>query len=144
MNAGHVMINPDDPRSWLAKAEEDLLCIDNNLNARQTPWAAVCYHAQQAAEKAFKACLVWKNIDPPRTHDLVKLLEIMDEAGVDLWTMRDACVALSAHAMRTRYPGDARQLGETDARWAAEKAHEAVDAVVRLLALPKDVDESDA
>jgi HEPN domain-containing protein len=52
------MSNPDDPASWTAKAENDLLCIANNLNDPQIPWDAVCFHAQQAAEKMLKAFLV--------------------------------------------------------------------------------------
>lgn len=49
------MSNPDDPASWVAKADSDLLCIANNLNHPQVPWDAVCFHAQQAAEKMLKA-----------------------------------------------------------------------------------------
>ncbi len=29
------MSNPDDPRTWIAKAENDLLNVRNNLNAEQ-------------------------------------------------------------------------------------------------------------
>jgi HEPN domain-containing protein len=39
--------------AWLAKAEHDLLNIENNL-AAQVPWDTVCFHAQQAAEKLFR------------------------------------------------------------------------------------------
>lgn len=43
------MSNPDDPRTWAAKAENDLLNIHNNLNAEQVPWDTICFPAQQAA-----------------------------------------------------------------------------------------------
>jgi HEPN domain-containing protein len=43
------MSNPDEPRTWIAKAESDLLCIRNNLAQPEVPWDAVCFHAQQAA-----------------------------------------------------------------------------------------------
>lgn len=39
------MSDPDDPASWLMKAENDLLCISNNLASAQVPWEAVCYQA---------------------------------------------------------------------------------------------------
>lgn len=32
---------------WLAKAENDLLNIRNNLHASRVPWDTVCFHAQQ-------------------------------------------------------------------------------------------------
>ena len=45
------MNNPDDPQTWIAKAESDLLNIRNNLKAEQIPWDTICFHAQQAAER---------------------------------------------------------------------------------------------
>jgi HEPN domain-containing protein len=44
---------------WLAKAENDLLNIENNLSARRLPWDTICFHAQQAAEKLLKGFLVF-------------------------------------------------------------------------------------
>ncbi len=48
------MNNPDDPRTRIAKAENDLLNIRNNLSAEQVPWDTVCFHAQQAAERVYE------------------------------------------------------------------------------------------
>ena len=42
-------------RTWLAKAEHDLLNIENNLQGLEIPWDTICFHAQQAAEKFLKA-----------------------------------------------------------------------------------------
>jgi len=53
---------------WLQKVRNDLLNIANNLRATGIPWDTVCFHAQQAAEKAPKACLVAHGIDPPHIH----------------------------------------------------------------------------
>ena len=60
--------------AWLAKADNDLLNIDNNLAAEHVPWDTVCFHAQQVAEKVLKAYLVYHGQRPTRTHDLVALL----------------------------------------------------------------------
>jgi hypothetical protein len=40
------MSNPDDPRTWIAKADSDLLDIHNNLASARVPWDTVCFHAQ--------------------------------------------------------------------------------------------------
>jgi len=40
---------------WLAKVRSDLLAIAGCIAADETPWDAVTFHAQQAAEKALKA-----------------------------------------------------------------------------------------
>jgi len=60
--------------TWLAKADNDFLNIQNNLRAERVPWDTVCFHAQQAAEKLLKAFLVYRGQLPARTHDLVVLL----------------------------------------------------------------------
>ena len=75
------MSNPDDPASWIAKASNDLLCISNNLNDPQIPWDAVCFHAQQAAEKALKAYLVSRGLVVARTHNLMAILDNCIDAG---------------------------------------------------------------
>lgn len=47
----------EDIRPWLRKADNDLRNIANNLRPGGTdedvPWDTVCFHAQQAAEKAW-------------------------------------------------------------------------------------------
>ena len=43
---------PESPyAAWLAKAANDYLAIQNNINAADVPWDVVCFHAQQCAEK---------------------------------------------------------------------------------------------
>jgi HEPN domain-containing protein len=46
--------------AWIAKAENDLLNVENNLLASRVPWDTVCFHAQQVAEKLLKAFLVFR------------------------------------------------------------------------------------
>jgi HEPN domain-containing protein len=41
-------------------------------------------HAQQAVEKALKVALVLADIDFPRTHDLRELVDIADEASIEV------------------------------------------------------------
>lgn len=38
-------------RRWFQKAENDLLNVQNNLQAEQYASDTVCFHCQQAAEK---------------------------------------------------------------------------------------------
>lgn len=65
----------DIARQWVAKARNDLLNADNNLNAADIPSDTVCFHCQQAAEKLLKAFLAARGTPPPHTHDLLLLLE---------------------------------------------------------------------
>ncbi len=41
--------NPPSPPphlAWLAKAENDILNVDNNLTATRIPWETVCFHCR--------------------------------------------------------------------------------------------------
>ena len=60
-------------RQWLAKADSDLMASQRLLDG-DGPFDAVCFHAQQAAEKALKAWLAVADAPIPRTHNLEDLL----------------------------------------------------------------------
>ncbi len=109
------------------------------LRAMQQPplVAAACFHWQQAAEKALKAFLVAHNDDPPRTHDLVRLLRRCESRGLDAAELIDDCAELSRHAVAGRYPDEPDPLPEgTDV--TAEAAARRVVAAV-LGSLPPEV-----
>ncbi len=95
----------EEARGWLAKADNDFLDIDNNLAAARTPWDAVCFHAQQGAEKSLKAFLVLHGLAPPRTHDLVALLSECAAIQPPLGALASDCELLNVYAVATRYPG---------------------------------------
>jgi HEPN domain-containing protein len=59
-------------RQWLAKAHSDLTASRRLLDGGG-PYDAVCFHAQQAAEKALKAWLAVADAPIPRTHNLEDL-----------------------------------------------------------------------
>jgi HEPN domain-containing protein len=103
-------------RAWLAKAESDLLNIENNLSAARIPWDTICFHAQQAAEKLLKAVLVYRGRSPARTHDLIALLAACVEVNPALAGLEEDCRRLSYYSVTSRYPADLYEPGEDDAR----------------------------
>ena len=60
---------------WLAKADADLRGCDELLTTPALSEIAA-FHAQQAAEKARKAFLVWTQVEFPKTHDIKRLLAL--------------------------------------------------------------------
>ena len=120
-------------RQWLAKADNDLLNIQNNLASREIPWDTVCFHAQQAAEKMFKALIVHDGGTPNRTHDLVALLAACSASNPELRQLENDCRTLSLLATRVRYPDDFLQLNETIARDALTKSQTICNRIRGLL-----------
>ena len=118
---------PDDVRQelvkrWLRKADEDL-AVANLLLADDAPYyAAIGFHAQQAAEKFIKAFLVSKQIDFPKTHDLRQLIDIVRSIDSELANGLDASNILSDYGVETRYPGDLPDLSKDEATSASTLA----------------------
>lgn len=89
---------------WLEYAAEDLATAQM-IRAQGGPPRQVCTLAQQSVEKALKTGLVFDDIDPPRTHNLAQLRDMLAE----VWSVKALDVALgglSEWAIASRYPGD--------------------------------------
>ena len=98
---------------WIAKAEGDFATAERELSATDHPnYDAVCFHAQQCAEKYLKAFLQEANIAFPKTHDLADLLA--SALSIEpTWTSMTADLnALSAFAVEYRYPGESADIDE--------------------------------
>jgi HEPN domain-containing protein len=61
------------------------------------------FHAHQAIEKCLKAALVLRGEDPPRTHDLVFLVEALKARGVSAPLSEEDAAALYPYAVELRY-----------------------------------------
>ena len=119
--------------SWVEKADSDLLCIRNNLAAQQVPWDAVCYHAQQVAEKMLKAYLVYHGQQPHRTHDLGALVHECLTYDGTLSEISDACQILNPFSVDVRYPGYLLALGQAEGLPSVEAAEHIHAVILRRL-----------
>ena len=119
-------------REWLAKAENDLLTATHTLKlGRRCPTDAVCFHAQQCAEKYLKAFLVYRGLDFPKTHDLEALAARLRN-GRNLGVSPDDLAALKRYATVTRYPG-AEEIPLSEARRAVAASKRLRKAIRQLL-----------
>ena len=91
-------------RRWLSKAESDLTAARRLLEAGG-PYDAVCFHAQQAAEKGLKAVLA--RADAPMVKYIVyrKVREIPARHGCVTLPMQALRKAVQAAQARARGPG---------------------------------------
>ena len=115
------------PETWLRYADIDLALMRSVLNAGG-PAGEVCFHAQQATEKALKGLLASQQIKVPYTHHLVALYEMapaMLRPGVNLERL-DRLTELEA---QSRYPGDWLEPTAEEAQWSSGVAASVVQAV---------------
>jgi HEPN domain-containing protein len=68
------------------------------------PLAHVCYDCQQAAEKALKGYLLYKEQDPPWIHNLEALCELCMEQDPSFETLLKDATDLNPYGSAARYP----------------------------------------
>lgn len=113
---------------WLRYARSDL-AIAKGPRSPAVLWDSLCFQAQQAAEKAVKAVLVWHRIEFPRTHNIGELLTLLEQAGHPVPDVLRGADRLTDFATVARYPGnpepadqedheDAIRLAEAAVQWA--------------------------
>lgn len=83
-------------------ANEDLRMAD--LAYAQSLWRQVCFHSQQAAEKALKGLLVERVGAYPKSHSLEQLLLYDAAVQADLTHVRESCRRLDRFYGISRYP----------------------------------------
>ncbi len=124
--------DPSDPAAWLSRARSDLSLAAKGSGIQNVYLEDLCYHAQQAAEKALKALCVLANIEFPKTHSLVRLMDLLQGTGVEIPEQIKAADVLTHYAVETRYPGfdeeillqeyqEAYRLAESVVFWAEEQ-----------------------
>ena len=73
-----------DAAEWLLHAESDLTYAKLGQAEPAILRNQVTFHAEQAAEKAFKAVLVHAAVEFPKTHDLQALMLLIRNSGISV------------------------------------------------------------
>jgi len=103
--------------AWIAKAESDFAGARLVLEHGEEHIAdLVCFHCQQCAEKYLKGFLNEQDIEFPREHALIPLLELCVAVDDSFNPLKPALNGLNTYAVTIRYPG------MTATRLMAEKA----------------------
>jgi HEPN domain-containing protein len=119
-------------RQWLERASADLraakiLATDTSLTSE------VCFHGQQAVEKALKAYLTFTGIEFEYVHSIVYLLDLSAEGEGGFEQFRPSADALTHYAVRFRYPRSGPNPTPGDAREALSAAEQVVAYVLKRL-----------
>ena len=127
---GHVLGNAVD---WLRYAESDLE-IARITQFPQILLEGLCFHAQQAAEKALKAVLIAHAIPFPRTHNITILIDLLPQ-NISLPSDVEAAAILTDYAVLTRYPGNFEPITDKEYHEAVRLAEGVVDWAKTLIQL---------
>ncbi|MHB1679139.1 MAG: HEPN domain-containing protein [bacterium] len=95
---------------WIIKAEHDLKIAKDEMMTDEPATDAVCFHAQQCAEKYLKAYLVFNGIEiikPLKTHNIEVLLIACKEIDNSFnYLIEINAHELTAYSIEARYPDD--------------------------------------
>ena len=124
-------------RSWLGQARRELGSCSGLLQGGY--FEQVCFHAQQAAEKALKAVAYLGGARQVLGHSCLRLVKQLKETHPSLAAQRDSACLLDQVYISSRYPIDDMQVApyELFPRSQAEdlmgRARQIVDASARII-----------
>jgi len=117
---------------WVEKAEGDFRTACRERKSPDWPnYDAVCFHAQQCAEKYLKARLIEAGKDFPKIHDLAAILNLILPLEPSWKSLREDLERLTDIGVEVRYPGtNADTEDAAEALRTAEKVRELVRKVL--------------
>lgn len=113
------------PEEWLARARGDLALAAGPLPEGGF-YEDLCFHAQQAAEKALKAVYLHRDWTFRYVHDLEELMTGLRRNGLTAPEDVAEAVALTSYAFEARYPGHGEPVTEAEHRRAVALAETVV------------------
>jgi HEPN domain-containing protein len=117
---------PGSAREWLEHARSDIALARLGIGNQNILASQICFHAQQAAEKALKAVLRFHQIEFPLTHDLDVLLELLEQSRIKLPSDVQKSGELTPYAVEARYPGGTNP-SENDIHFSVNLAQCVID-----------------
>jgi len=116
---------PGSPADWLIRARSDLALAKMPL-PEDALYEDLCFHAQQAAEKAIKAVFRAHRLEFRYTHDIADLLNGLRKENIEIPENVYDAVDLTEFAWGGRYPGWDELISEAEYRHAVSLAERVV------------------
>ena len=118
------MSNIELANEWLRYARMDYNIAVYDKGFHPVPIEIICYHCQQAGEKALKAILAYHDEQIPRMHNLYNLLKLCSKYYPNILTeLAEQSNRLTDFSAITRYPNDI-ELEKTDMELALKSAEQ--------------------
>ncbi len=93
---------PGSAEDWLRYARSDLKLAGID-QPEGVLLESLCFHAQQATEKALKAVFVFLDLEFPRTHNIRTLLDQLPDS-ISIPSKVEESAGLTDYAVESRYP----------------------------------------
>jgi len=134
VETGRVLYMRKSTQAWLAEANDDLESA--SILFRHGRYRATCFHSQQCVEKTLKALILERGKRPPRTHDIVDLLNRTRLEGWSIDLAADEAAYLNS-IYRGRYPTEEGLLphGEPTAEEAQRAIQDAEATMAQVRAI---------
>lgn len=119
-------------RRWLRKARRDLDSAKKLARDTEPYFDTAIYHCQQAAEKAIKGFLAFREVRFEKTHDirwLIAQAATLEPAFDDL---RDEADLLTPYSVAYRYPDEEMEPNSTEFRAALDASERVCQFVVAV------------
>ncbi|MCL2365703.1 MAG: HEPN domain-containing protein [Oscillospiraceae bacterium] len=121
-------------KKWLDRAQRD---YDFAAKIEKHFWPKdleqICYHCQQATEKALKAVLAYNEAEILKIHIIGKLVDECKKYGFSVPIDRKVAKLITDHATLSRYPDNMNEWTEEDAKLALKYSKLTLDAVIQYL-----------
>ncbi len=120
------------PEHWLLYAQSDLQLASSD-RIPGVMYETLCFHSQQAAEKAIKAALLFFGISFPYTHNLGYLIDLLEQKNIKIFADIDDVVELSKYVTIGRYPVESRNIEEEEYKRSVAAAKKVVEWAVTTI-----------
>jgi len=120
-------------QQWLDKSNDDLRSAEYlSTMHHPTPDEIICFHCQQSSEKYLKSFLFLHDIEPPKTHNLIELMEMSEKINSNFSILLPQLDILTDYAVFPRYPNQLKITSE-DMKIAIRYAKIVQEFVLRMI-----------
>jgi len=93
-------------KQWLHIADRNLAAANKCMEGEDILTDSVCFNCQQAAEKHLKAFLTFHQIEFPKTHSMITLINLCAIKDNSFKDILEEANLLTDYAVEIRYPDD--------------------------------------
>jgi HEPN domain-containing protein len=97
-------MNVNDMLEWLRMADDDFDSAKILNESARKHHEIICYHCAQAIEKYLKGYLIYQDVVPPKTHDLLFLNKCCIEKDERFEEIKIDCGYINRYCNDIRYP----------------------------------------